>query len=81
MDIDTTINGLAHELWAIAQGVAPIEDVVTPIMLELQQFADAVMAAERDRWIAKAGSAYTEAHAIFNDPPSETAQEVRELIE
>jgi hypothetical protein len=38
MDIDTTINGLAHELWAIAQGVAPIEDVVTPMMAELQRF-------------------------------------------
>ena len=38
MDVDTTINGLAHELWAIAQGLAPIEDVVTPMMAELERF-------------------------------------------
>jgi hypothetical protein len=37
---------------------------------------DAAVAAERDRWIAKAGATYTDAHAIFNDPPSETPQEV-----
>ena len=42
---------------------------------------DAAVAAERDRWIAKAGATYTDAHAIFNDPPSETPQQVRDVIE
>ncbi len=36
---------------------------------------------ERERWIAKADATYTDAHAIFNDPPSETPQEVRDVIE
>ena len=49
MDMDTTINGLAHELWAIAQGRAPIEDVVTLMMAELQAFASAVRADECER--------------------------------
>ena len=42
MDLNTQINGLAHELWAIAQGKAPIDDVVTPMMAELEIFADAI---------------------------------------
>mgnify|MGYP003491363262 CR=1 FL=1 len=46
-----------------------------------QSAMDAAVDAERERWIAKAGMAYTDAHAIFNDPPSETAQEVRDVIE
>ena len=48
MDLDTVVNGLAHELWAMAQGRAPIEDVVTPMMAELLAFADAVRGAERE---------------------------------
>lgn len=52
MDIDTTINGLTHELWALAQGRAPIDDVVTPMMVELYSFADTVRAAERERCAA-----------------------------
>jgi hypothetical protein len=47
MDVDTTINGLAHELWAIAQGVAPIDDVVTPMMVELHVFAESVRSTEQ----------------------------------
>ena len=39
------------------------------------------IAAERERWIVKAGAAYIEAHAIFNNPPSETPKEVRDVIE
>jgi cell division septum initiation protein DivIVA len=46
MDLDTVVNGLAHELWAIAHGHAAIEDVVTPMMEELHTFAAAVRAAE-----------------------------------
>ena len=48
---------------------------------QLERFAADVQAAERQRWIAKAGAAYTDAHAIFNDPPSETPQVVRDVIE
>jgi hypothetical protein len=44
-------------------------------------YAAQAVAAERERWIAKAGAAYTDAHAIFNDPPSETTQAVRDVIE
>ena len=51
-------------------------------LIELTHTAvDSAVAAERERWIAKVGTAYTEAHAIFNEPPSETAQEVRDVIE
>tara|TARA_R110000868_G_scaffold90375_1_gene251010 strand:+ start:155 stop:469 length:315 start_codon:yes stop_codon:yes gene_type:complete len=49
MDLDTVVNGLAHELWAMAQGRAPAEDVVTPMMAEILSFADAVRGAERER--------------------------------
>ena len=49
MDMDSIVNGLAHELWAMAQGAAPIDDVVTPMMAELLAFAGAVGAAERER--------------------------------
>ena len=48
MDLDTVVNGLAHELWAMAQGRAPIDDVVTPMMAELLSFAAAVRGAERE---------------------------------
>lgn len=48
---------------------------------QAREIAAQEVAAERERWVAKAGTAYTEAHAIFNDPPSETAQEVRDVIE
>jgi hypothetical protein len=54
MDMDTTINGLAHELWAMAQGVAPIEDVVVTMMTELHAFAAAAVATERERCAAVA---------------------------
>lgn len=46
-----------------------------------QAALDAAVQAEHDRWIAKAGRVYTDAHAIFNDPPSETPQDVRDVIE
>lgn len=49
--------------------------------VDLARFAALIEAHERERWIAKAGQVYTEAHAIFNDPPSETPQEVRDVIE
>lgn len=58
-----------------AEAGAPVEPLYDQAAL------DAAVAAERERWVAKAGTAYTEAHAIFNDPPSETAQEVRDVIE
>lgn len=48
---------------------------------QLARFAALIAAHERERWIAKAGQVYTDAHAIFNDPPSETPQEVRDVIE
>jgi hypothetical protein len=51
-DRDTIINGLAHELWAMAQGQAPIEDVVTPMMAELHVFA-AVCVAENSAEIKR----------------------------
>ena len=47
----------------------------------VSKLIESAVAAERDRWIAKAGAAYTDAHAIFNDPPGETPQEVRDVIE
>ena len=47
----------------------------------VRMYAAHEVAVERRRWIRKAGAAYTEAHAIFNDSPSETAQEVRDVIE
>ena len=47
MDQDTSLNGMAHELWAMAQGRAAIEDVVEPMMTELATFAHAIRAAER----------------------------------
>jgi len=49
---DDDINGLAHELWALAQGVAPISDLVDLMIPELQKFAAAVRAAERERCAA-----------------------------
>ena len=52
MDIDTEINGLAHELWAIAQCQAAIEDVVTIMMAELHGFAKAVATAERESCVS-----------------------------
>ena len=48
---------------------------------DMRAYALQAVAAERERWIGKAGSAYAEAHAIFNDPPSETPQVVRDVIE
>ena len=56
---------------------------------QIKAYATAAVLADRERradaecqrWIAKAGKAYTDAHAIFNDPPSETPQEVRDVIE
>lgn len=47
----------------------------------LVEFAALVRAQEQDRWIRKAGAVYTQAHAVFNNPPSETPQEVRDVIE
>ena len=65
MDLDTVVNGLAHELWAMSQGRAPIEDVVTPMMAELLSFAAAVRGAEReacaleaDHWQLISGSTH-----------------------
>jgi hypothetical protein len=50
------INGLAHELWAIAQGVAPIEDVVTPMIAELERFERSTRDCRTCRYFAtKAG--------------------------
>jgi len=46
---DDDITGLAHELLALAQGVAPISDRVDLMIPELQKFAAAVRAAERER--------------------------------
>ena len=66
MDMDTTINGLAHDLWASAQGRAAIEDVVTPMMAELHAFAAAVQAAERERCAAVC-KAYAMRHAADDD--------------
>ena len=45
MDLDTTINGIAHELWAMAQSCS-IEDAVTPMMAELLSFALTIRADE-----------------------------------
>jgi hypothetical protein len=47
----------------------------------MKAYASAAVAAERERWIAKAGATYTEAHAIFNDPSCMTSQDVRDVIE
>ena len=47
----------------------------------LADFAATVQAAERERWIKKSGAVYKTAHSVFNDPPSETTQEVRDVIE
>jgi hypothetical protein len=40
---------LAHELWAMAQSPAPVEDVVGLIAAELKKFAAAEVAKERER--------------------------------
>ena len=45
----------------------------------LADFAATVQAAERERWIKKSGAVYKTAHSVFNDPPSETTQEVRDV--
>ena len=47
------VNGLAHEVWAMSQGQAPIDDAVQPIMTELHLFAEAVRAAERERLLSE----------------------------
>jgi len=39
---DTAVNDLAHELWAIAQSPAPIDDVVALMRDELHKFASAI---------------------------------------
>ena len=49
MDMDTTVSGLAHEIWAMSQGPAAIDDAVTPIMAELVKFAESIVAVERER--------------------------------
>jgi hypothetical protein len=46
---DDDINGLAHELWSLAQGVAPISDRIDLMIPELQKFSASVRAAERER--------------------------------
>jgi hypothetical protein len=55
MDVDTKLRELAHELWAIAQGKAPICDVVEPMIAELRSFAESlrstqVMSTTKDGW-------------------------------
>lgn len=47
-DLDMEITGLAHELWAMAQGRAAIDEMVTPMMSELRRFCEAIQAAERE---------------------------------
>ena len=42
---------------------------------------DAAVAAERGRWIAKAGQAYKEAHAMFDDYSDPSNKPVRDCIE
>lgn len=51
----------------------------TPLVTLAQ--AQAMVDTERQRWILKAGATYTDAHSIFNDPPSCTSQDVRDVIE
>ena len=44
---------------------------------------EAAVAAERERWIVKAGKTYTEAHAMFDGAQSRSkpAKKVRDVIE
>ena len=44
---------------------------------ELERFAELVRADEREAL----ETLYTDAHYIFNNPPGETSQEVRDVIE
>lgn len=44
---DTEIDGLAHELWAMAQGPGTIEDAIEPMMVELHGFAFCIVAEEQ----------------------------------
>lgn len=67
-----------EKLLTLMQSVDPLTRRVPE---GIRFIAQAIEAAERERWIAKSGIAYTEAHAIFNDPPSETPQVVRDVIE
>jgi hypothetical protein len=39
---------LAHELWAMSQGVAPVDEVVSRMVPELLAFAGVVLATERE---------------------------------
>jgi hypothetical protein len=75
--IDAAIRLLSEQ----ASDIAGMQALLKLQKSSYEREIEIEVAAERERWIAKAGSAYTEAHAIFNDPPSETAQEVRDLIE
>lgn len=74
-----TIERLAREAGCFTPGYSRNYWAVTEPALA--RFAALIEAHERERWIAKAGQVYTDAHAIFNDPPSETPQEVRDVIE
>ncbi len=46
---DKLTTDLAHELWAIAQGRAPIEDVVERMRAAIEQYGASCAAAERER--------------------------------
>jgi len=48
MDMDTVVNGLAHELWAIAQGPTSINDAIQPMISVLLDFAADVAKSERE---------------------------------
>ena len=73
--------------WMLDDGITTLADF--ELRDHMGSYATAAVLADRERradaecqrWIAKAGKAYTDAHAIFNDPPSETPQEVRDVIE
>lgn len=68
-------------MWEAFKGEAPPAWASGADPLYTTAAVQALVATERQRWIAKAGATYTDAHAIFNDPPSETPQVVRDVIE
>ena len=76
---DTQINELAHELWAMAQGVAPIADVVVLMTQELHNFAVS-LDGQRDAEVERLRSQRL-ADAGFTRRPSLRAMEMRAALE
>ena len=50
-DMETITTRLAHEIWAMSQGLWPISETVTQIIAALSEFADCVRATEREKLV------------------------------